>query len=282
MALTHRVEPRHSFSLKDIDPTKSQGLSKKDGDSRLTDLSTRLAMLQEMHYAAGQNGILIVLQGIDTAGKDGTVRHVMAQINPAGCRVENFKVPTAEELAHDFLWRVHHVTPAHGMIAIFNRSHYEDVLVTRVHGLIPRKVWKRRYEEINDFEHLLVDSGTIVLKFFLHISSAEQRRRLLAREKDAEKAWKLSSSDWPEHELYQEYMDAYQDALNACSTPHAPWYIVPADHKWYRNLAVAQTIVDVLTPYLPDWHEALEQRGREALAARAAQRNHERDQGATG
>jgi PPK2 family polyphosphate:nucleotide phosphotransferase len=214
----------------------------------------------------------MVLQGLDTAGKDGTIRHVMAQFNPASCRVESFKVPTPEERAHDFLWRCHRVTPAAGTITIFNRSHYEDVLAARVQQLVPRAVWERRFRTINHFEELLTENGTIILKFFLHISKQEQRDRLLSREHDRERAWKLSPSDWPTHALYDQYTEAYEDTISRCSTEDAPWYVVPANHKWFRNLAVAETILDVLAPFHKQWKAAIEERGRLALQARAAQR----------
>jgi PPK2 family polyphosphate:nucleotide phosphotransferase len=272
MGLIHRVKPGERISLKDIDAADTAGVGRDDAEARLAALNPKLAELEELHYAAGQDGILIVLQGPDTAGKDGTIRHVMAQFNPASCRVEAFKEPTPEELAHDFLWRIHRATPPRGSIAIFNRSHYEQVLVVRVHKLEPKKVWERHYEQINHFERLLADSGTLILKFLLYISKAEQKERLLAREADPDKAWKLSPSDWPEHERYGDYIDAYEDALRRCSTDYAPWYIVPADHKWFRNLAVAQTILDVLDPYRKEWKEAVEARGKAALQARAAQR----------
>jgi PPK2 family polyphosphate:nucleotide phosphotransferase len=227
-----------------------------------------------MHYAAGAGGILIVLQGLDTAGKDGTIKHVMASFNPIGCRVESFKIPTPIEQAHDFLWRVHLVTPPRGMISIFNRSHYEDVLVTRVHNLVPQRVWESRYTHINNFEALLTDSGTTILKFFLYISKEEQRQRLLAREADRDKAWKLSTADWPEHDLYDQYTSAYEDALARCTTRQAPWYIVPANHKWHRNLAISRTIVDTLEPSRRIWQKDLEKRGREQLAAVQAASHH--------
>jgi PPK2 family polyphosphate:nucleotide phosphotransferase len=272
VALVHRVEPGKQVSLRDIDPADANGISRNECESRLADMNSRLTELEEIHYASGQNGVLIVLQGLDTAGKDGTIRHVMAQFNPASCRVEAFKEPTREEQAHDFLWRIHRATPPAGSITIFNRSHYEQVLVVRVHQLEPKETWKLHYLHINDFERLLTDSGTILVKFFLHISKEEQRRRLLAREADISKAWKLSSTDWPEHERYDEYIDAYDDALSRCSTPYAPWYVVPSDHKWFRNVAVASTILDVLDPYRKEWKKAVEARGRAALAARAAAR----------
>lgn len=265
MDYAHRVEPGEKIGLGDYDPGDTHGISRDKAEKKLEKLNERLTELQEIHYAAACNGILIVLQALDTGGKDGTIRHVMAQFNPAGCRVESFKVPTPQELAHDFLWRIHRATPPTSGITIFNRSHYEDVLVTRVHKLVPKETWQRRYEQINNFEALLAGSGTIVMKFFLHISKEEQRERLLAREKDKDKAWKLSASDWPEHELYDAYTGAYEDALARCSTDHAPWYVVPSDHKWFRNLAIARVIVDTMEQYQHSWQQELERRGKEAL-----------------
>lgn len=267
MAYAHKVLPGQMVKLADYDPGDTAGLNHDGAEGELEDLNGRLTDLQGIHYAAGQNAVLIVLQALDTGGKDGTIKHVMAQFNPASCRVESFKAPTPEDLAHDFLWRIHRVTPPKGSIAIFNRSHYEDVLVVRVHKIAPEQVWQRRYEEINNFERLLADSGAIIMKFFLHISKGEQRERLLARENDKDKAWKLSASDWPEHELYDSYTAAYEDALTRCSTAYAPWYIVPADHKWFRNLAVARVIADTLEPFREQWQAELERRGEEALAA---------------
>lgn len=275
MSYVYRVSPGERVRLRDYDPGHTQSIDGDEAARRIVTLNEQLAALQEMQYAAGRNAILIVLQGLDTAGKDGTIKHVMAQFNPAGCRVEPFKVPTADELAHDFLWRVHRVTPPRGLISIFNRSYYEDVLVVRVHKLAPKSVWERRYEHINHFEALLTDSGTIVIKFFLYISKNEQRERLLAREEDKDKAWKLSPSDWPEHKLYDDYVKAYEDALSRCSTKDAPWYIVPANHKWFRNLAVAQAIVDAMTPYKKPWQDELVQRGRQSLALISAQHQHD-------
>ncbi len=207
--------------------------------------------------------VLIVLQGRDTSGKDGTIRHVTGPLNSQSCTVASFKVPTENELAHDFLWRVHVHTPPTGHIKIFNRSHYEDVLVARVHELAPREVWSARYEHINAFERLLADSSTIILKFYLHISKDEQEKRLLKRETDPVKAWKLSASDWKEREYWDDYTRAYEDALDRCATKHAPWFIVPADKKWFRNLAVAEILRDALMPYRESWLEKLQEVGRE-------------------
>ena len=202
---------------------------------------------------------------MDTSGKDGTIRHVLSHVNPQGCDVHAFKEPTQEELAHDFLWRVHKVTPAKGEMGIFNRSHYEDVLVARVHNLVPEKVWSSRYEEINNFEQLLSQNGMIILKFFLHISYDEQERRLLAREQDKDKSWKLSAEDWEDRKYWKDYEKAYEDALSKCSTDEAPWYIVPGNHKWYRNLAVAHTIVHIMRQYKDEWKTELEARGQRNL-----------------
>jgi PPK2 family polyphosphate:nucleotide phosphotransferase len=266
----YRVKPGEDVELRKLDPADSHGVARDDAEAQTGKLHEELTDLQEIHYAAGRNGILLVLQGLDTAGKDGTIRHVMAAFNPASCRVESFKVPTAEEQAHDFLWRVHRVTPAIGSIAIFNRSHYEDVLVTRVHKLVPDPVIGARYDQINEFEELLVGSGTIVLKFFLYISKNEQRDRLLAREADHNKAWKLSTSDWPEHELYDDYVEAYQLALGKCSTKSAPWFVIPSDKKWYRNYAVAQIVAEAMRQHADDWRQELDERGKSQLAAIAA------------
>jgi PPK2 family polyphosphate:nucleotide phosphotransferase len=262
-----RVEPGQKVHLAAIKTDHTRGVSRADGEKLLESLGTDLTELQELHFASGHGGVLIVLQGLDTAGKDGTIRHVLAHFNPAACRVESFRAPTPDEREHDFLWRVHRVTPPSGAITIFNRSHYEDVLVTRVHELVPQDVWASRYEQINHFEALLSDCGTTILKFFLYISKDEQSERLKARENDPSKAWKLSTSDWPEHRLYEKYVAAYEDALMRCSTKHAPWYIVPADHKWFRNLAVAQTIVETLKPWKHKWERELEDRGKQQLAA---------------
>lgn len=270
MSLVHSVKPGHKVKLANLPPDDTHGLSREDAERRSIKLEDTLAQLQEMLYAAGQNSVLVVLQGLDTAGKDGTISHVMAHFSPSGVRVESFKVPTPEDLAHDFLWRIHRVTPALGTLTIFNRSQYEDVLVARVHELVPRSVWERRYDHINHFESLLADNGTLILKFFLHISKREQRKRLEARENDPTKAWKLSSTDWSEHDLYDEYVGAYEEALTRCSTDVAPWYIVPADHKWFRNLAVAQTLARVLEPNVAHWQDEVLRRGQANLAAIAA------------
>ena len=206
----------------------------------------RLDELQYLLYAEHQHALLIVLQGMDASGKDGTIRHVMSGFNPQGCRVTAFKVPTSEEADHDFLWRVHRAVPAKGDIAIFNRSHYEDVLVARVRTLVPKEVWSRRYEQINQFESLLKENDVTIVKLFLHISKDEQKERLEERLKDPTKQWKLAVADFDNRKYWDEYIAAYEDALARCSTDAAPWYIIPADRNWVRNLAITQILVETL------------------------------------
>ena len=241
------VEPGARVDLDDHDPDDTGSLrSEKEGKERLEALSEKLAKLQGLLYAENRHALLIILQGIDASGKDGTVRKVLSGLNPLGVTVTPFKAPNQEELEHDFLWRIHRYTPRRGDIAIFNRSHYEDVLVVRVHDLVPKKVWKTRYDQINEFERILVKNGTVVLKFFLHISKEEQKRRFEERLKDPEKYWKFSLADIEERKFWDDYMCAYEDALSRCSTKWAPWTIVPANCKWYRNIVVAEGIVKAL------------------------------------
>lgn len=247
--------------LDEYNPGHHNGLDHVSSADELVKLTTRLGELQELLYAAQLHSVLIVLQGMDTSGKDGTISHVMSGVNPQGCRVISFKQPTTEELAHDFLWRVHPYAPGKGMIALFNRSYYEDVLVVRVHELVEKPIWQRRYDHISAFEQLLADNQTIILKFYLHISQKEQVERLQAREADVAKRWKLSPQDFSERHLWKDYQAAYEDALTRCASKAAPWYIVPADHKWFRNLAVAQALVDRLSEHEPAWKQALEARG---------------------
>ena len=272
MAYAYKVPPGKQIKLADHDPSADGGMDKAAGKARFAKLNAELDALQEELYAAGQHAVLMVLQGMDTAGKDGAIRHVLQNVDPQGCRVESFKVPTEEELAHDFLWRVHRVAPRRGMFGVFNRSHYEDVLVVRVHKLASKEVWQARYEQINHFEALLAANRTIVLKFFLHISKDEQEQRLLAREQEVEKAWKLSAGDWQERELWDEYQAAYEDALSKCSTEVAPWYIVPANRKWFRDLAISEALVDALREYRPAWRAALDAMSQERLAELKAMR----------
>ena len=246
-----RVSPGAKVRLAGHDPTETFGHTKDEAGPVIQAGLDRLTALQERIWAEDKHAILIVLQGIDTAGKDGAVSHVMSAFNPQGCTVTSFKVPTAEEMAHDYLWRVHRVAPGRGTIGIFNRSHYEDVLVVRVHDLVPRAVWRRRYGEINDFEALLADNGATIIKFFLHISPDEQRRRLQARLDDPTKVWKFQKGDLAERKLWPAYQAAYEDALSRCSTKAAPWYIIPADHKWFRDLAVAEVVGQTLADLKP-------------------------------
>ncbi len=244
-------------------------------DAQIPTLQQRLARLQELLFAAQRQSVLVILQGMDTAGKDSTVKHVMSGINPLGCMAYSFKVPTPEEASHDFLWRVHRRAPARGMMAIFNRSHYEDVLVARVHNLVPPGVWRKRYAQINHFEHMLAQNDTIILKFFLHISKEEQKRRLLDRERDKDKAWKLSAADWIERQYWDAYIPAYEDALGRCAAEWAPWNVIPANKKWYRNYIVARTIVEHLETHEREWVGELEERGRQELPAVRAARARE-------
>jgi PPK2 family polyphosphate:nucleotide phosphotransferase len=261
-----KVDAGSKVKFKDYDPGYTDDQSDRaSADLELQKLSDEMNKLQELLSAAQQHSLLVVLQGMDTSGKDGTIRHVLSHVNPQGCDVHAFKEPTQEELAHDFLWRIHKVTPVKGEMGIFNRSHYEDVLVARVHNLVPEKVWSRRYEEINNFEQLLFNNEMIMLKFFLYISYDEQERRLLAREQDKEKSWKLSAEDWEDRKYWKDYERAYEDALSKCSADKAPWYIVPANHKWYRNLAVAHTIVHTMRQYKDEWKTGLEARGQREL-----------------
>jgi PPK2 family polyphosphate:nucleotide phosphotransferase len=272
MKLAIKVKPGAKVALDKCDTDPTGEISQDQAANLLTDYSLELGDLQELLYAASQNSVLIILQGMDTSGKDGTIKRVMSQVNPLGCRVESFKVPTEEELDHDFLWRVHRVVPRRGLLTIFNRSHYEDVVIVRVHDLVPKKVWKSRYEHITDFEQLLSDNGTIVLKFFLHISPGEQKQRLEDREMETEKAWKLSAGDWREREHWDDYMQAYEEAINRCSTQDAPWYIIPSDKKWFRNLAVADAIVSTLRPYRKQWEKSLDKLAEIKLAELKAMR----------
>jgi len=266
--LLWKVKEGAKVKLKDYDPDYIGGqIDHASASAELEKQGNEMSELQELMAAAQHQSLLIILQGMDTSGKDGTIRHVLTRVNPQGCVVHSFKEPTEEELAHDFLWRVHKVTPGKGVMGVFNRSQYEDVLIARVHNLVPKDVWSRRYKEINDFEKLLAHYNTIILKFFLHISKDEQERRLLAREQDIDKAWKISASDWIERKYWDDYQEAYEDALSNCSTEEAPWYIVPANHKWYRNLAIAQTLVDTMNRYKHEWKTELEARGKKELEA---------------
>lgn len=249
----HRVAPGAKVRLADHDPADTGDWKRKAAQEELLRLKARLNDLQELLYATEKYALLVVLQGMDTSGKDGAIRHVMNAFNPQGCAVASFKVPTREELAHDFLWRVHKVTPPRGMVGIFNRSHYEDVLVVRVDELVPKEVWSRRYEAINAFERLLADSGVIVVKFFLHLSKEEQKRRLIDRLNTPHAQWKFKVGDLKARAKWDDYMRAYEDALSRCSNDYAPWYLIPADKKWYRNLAISQILVETLEALPLEW-----------------------------
>jgi PPK2 family polyphosphate:nucleotide phosphotransferase len=258
----YRVQPRKRLSLAAIDPDETEHhRKKKDVARELEKQRRRIQDLQERLYAENERGMLIVLQAMDTGGKDGTIKHVFGGVNPQGCRVASFKAPSVEEANHDFLWRCPKGAPAKGRIGIFNRSHYEDVLVVRVKNLVPEDIWRRRYDQINAFERNLSLGGITVLKFFLHISKDEQKERLQSRLDDPDKRWKFSASDIKERAFWDAYQQAFEDALGNCSTEHAPWYIVPANKKWYCNLVVARTIADTLEamdPRHPTAEEGLE------------------------
>lgn len=244
----YQIKPGSKVNLGDFDPADTSAFQggKKEAQAALLEQNAELEALQEMLYAQHEHKVLIVLQGMDTSGKDGVIRHVFEGVNPQGVRVASFKVPTPIELDHDYLWRVHPQVPGKGEMVIFNRSHYEDVLVVRVHGLVPKKVWSRRYAHINAFEKMLAEEGTTILKFFLHISPEEQKERLLARLQDPARQWKFNPSDLKERKLWKDYIRAYEDALAKTSTAHAPWYVIPSDKKWYRNWLIADILVKTL------------------------------------
>jgi PPK2 family polyphosphate:nucleotide phosphotransferase len=253
----YRVDPGTKVNLKEWDPDDLSRfpLEKDAGKELLRDLNRELERLQELFYAAHQCGLLIVLQAMDAGGKDGTIRHVFDGVNPQGVKVANFKVPTALELDHDYLWRIHRRTPAKGEFVIFNRSHYEDVLVVRVRDIVPEEVWSKRYEQINNFERLLADEGTRILKFYLHIDKAEQKERFQARLDEPGKNWKFNPKDLADRERWDDYMQAYEEAISRTSTAWAPWYIIPANRKWYRNVVISSILVHCLTDLdlkLPD------------------------------
>jgi len=242
----YRVSPGSKVTLDAFETYYDGDLEKNEGKDQLKEREKVLRDLQVLLYAEHKQKLLVVLQGIDTSGKDSTIRHVFGKVNPQGTKVANFKAPTSKELDHDYLWRVHPHTPGKGEIVIFNRSHYEDVLVVRVHELVPQAVWEKRYDHINDFERLLADEGTTILKFYMHISKQAQAERFLARLDRPHKRWKFNPDDLEEREYWDDYIRACEDMLNRTSTDWAPWYVVPSDRKWYRNLAVASVIVDKL------------------------------------
>jgi PPK2 family polyphosphate:nucleotide phosphotransferase len=241
------VHPGKKVRLASYDPDATLGWQKgRKAKESLEKAVAKLDDLQYLLYAERKHALLIVFQGLDASGKDGTIRHVMSGINPQGCRVTSFKEPSAEETAHDFLWRIHAAAPKIGDFGAFNRSHYEDVLVVRVHNLVPKDVWSQRYDQINEFEGILTANNVAILKFFLHISRDEQKKRFLQRLDDPKKQWKISEADFNERKYWDEYQKAYEAVLERCSTSHAPWFIIPANKKWFRNLAVSHVIVETL------------------------------------
>ncbi len=244
---SYRIPPNTLVNMADHDPDDIGGFrDRDDAEEELEANVERLKDLQNVLYAEGKHALLFVLQAMDAGGKDGTIRHVMGGLNPQGVHVASFKVPTSRELAHDFLWRIHQHTPGRGEISIFNRSHYEDVLVVRVHSLVPESVWRPRYDHINAFERLLSDSGVTIRKFFLHISKEEQKERFEKRLLNPRKNWKFSRGDLRERALWPDYISAYEEALSRCSTKDAPWYVIPANHKWYRNLVISRVLVEAM------------------------------------
>ena len=242
----YRVAPGHDVDLDAWKTDDDGGWDRDDAEKRTKELNRRLEELQELLYAEGKHKVLVVIQATDTGGKDGTIRHVFDKVNPQGVKVASFKRPTDEELAHDYLWRVHRETPQSGEITIFNRSHYEDVLIVRVHDLVPEERWSRRYDHIRNFEQLLADEGTTIIKLFLHISKEEQRERLQARIDTPRKNWKFDSGDLREREHWDDYQEAYRVMLERTSTASAPWFVIPADRKWFRTMLVSEIVVDAL------------------------------------
>jgi len=240
----YMVKPGSKFKIAACDPDETDDFADKDAArEKLRTNQQKIAELQYKLYSENRQSLLIVLQAMDAGGKDGTIKNVLAAMNPQSCRVQSFKAPNAVELAHDFLWRIHHNAPKKGEVVIFNRSHYEDVLVVRVHDLVPKEIWSERYELINDFEKLLAASGTRIVKFFLNISKEEQLKRFLSRLGDQAKTWKISDGDYKERQYWDKYMTAFEDALGKCSKPHAPWYVIPANHKWFRDVLISEILV---------------------------------------
>jgi len=244
-----KVDGSAKFNLSKFDPDDTHGITKSQAAESLPAHVEKLAALHDLLYAEHKRSVLIVLQGMDAAGKDGTIKHVMSGVNPQGCTVTSFKQPSTLELDHDYLWRIHCAVPPKGGIGIFNRSYYEDVLVTRVHELVPPSIWKKRYEQINNFETMLAENNVCILKFFLHMSKKEQGKRFDERLADPLKNWKSSPADFKEREYWAQYQAAYEDAIAKCGTREAPWYVIPSDHKWFRNFAVAEVIVSTLISF---------------------------------
>ena len=274
MAIHVLDKPGKKVRLDSLSAEPPRGMTEARAQKRFAELAHDIFAAQEAMWGARVNAMLVVLQGRDGAGKDGAIKHVVGQLNPRGVSVTSFGVPTLEERQHDFLWRVHRHAPRLGEFAIFNRSHYEDVLVPRVHKLVPKKQWKPRFGHIADFEALLASQGTLVAKYFLHITRDEQEKRLLERERDPEAGWKLNPEDWKERDRWDDYTDAYEDAISRTAASHAPWTIVPANAKWYRNLVIAESIAAMLRARRDAWDEKLREIakvGREEIAAYRAQ-----------
>jgi len=265
-------KPGRKVRLDEISAEPPKGMTREKAEKRFATLGKELFDLQDAMYGAKVDSAIVVLQGRDGAGKDGAIKHVVGCLNPRGVIVTSFGVPTTEERQHDFLWRVHRHAPRLGEFSIFNRSHYEDVLVVRVHDLGPKKLWRERYGHIADFEELLAEHGTIVLKYFLHITKAEQKERLLERETSADTAWKLNPNDWKERDYWNAYTEAYEEAISRTAAKHAPWTIVPANAKWYRNLVIAESIVKALRGRRRRWEARLDEMGRTGKAGLKAYR----------
>jgi len=260
--MSQPVKVTSKIHLKDFDPDHTGGLDKEKAREATIPLCLRIAELQERLYADARHSVIILLQGMDTSGKDGVAKRVLEFVSPSGIETTNFKTPSADELSHDFLWRVHKAVPRYGNIGVFNRSHYEDVLVARVLKLVPKSIWQPRYGQINAFEKHLADSGILLLKFFLHISKEEQAERLKARLEDPAKNWKFRKDDLKMRSYWEKFQEAYEDAINHCNTPFAPWHIVPSNHKWYRNYVVARAVVDALENLKLRWPKPREDLSR--------------------
>jgi PPK2 family polyphosphate:nucleotide phosphotransferase len=272
MSVTVFDKPGRKVRLDDISAEPPKGMTREKAEKRFASLGQELFELQDAMFGAKVTSVLVVLQGRDGAGKDGSIKHVVGCLNPRGVIVTSFGVPTAEEKGHDFLWRVHRHAPRLGEFSIFNRSHYADVLVVRVHDLVPKSTWKEHFGHIRDFEELLAEHGTVILKYFLHITKKEQEERLLEREESADTAWKLNPNDWKERDHWDEYTGAYEDAISKTAAKHAPWTIVPANAKWYRNLVIAESIVEALRGRRKGWEKTLAQMGESGRAGLDAYR----------
>ena len=264
--------PGKKVRLDGISAEPPKGMTREEAERRFASLGKELFNLQDAMFGAKVHSALVVLQGRDGAGKDGSIKHVVGCLNPRGVNVVSFGVPTTEERQHDFLWRVHRHTPRLGEFSIFNRSHYEDVLVVRVHDLAPKSLWQARFGHIQDFEKLVAEHGTIVLKYFLHITKEEQKERLLEREAEPQTAWKLNPNDWKERDYWDDYTRAYEDAISKTAAKHAPWIVVPANAKWYRNLVIAESIVGALRGHRKDWDRKLDEMGKAGRAGLEAYR----------